>query len=148
QKMPASVKDREAWAKDIATTFKSQGLAPTVENICSVLAVAQQESGYQADPVVPGLSKIAWQEIDRRAERLHIPLFLLHTALKINSPNGKCSSQLLDSVKTEKQLTAIFVDLINMVPLRKTLFGSYNPLHTGGPMPVTIALSALPEAGS
>ncbi len=32
QKMPASVKDREAWAKDIATTFKSQGLAPTVEN--------------------------------------------------------------------------------------------------------------------
>lgn len=31
QKMPASVKDREAWAKDIATTFKSQGLAPTVE---------------------------------------------------------------------------------------------------------------------
>lgn len=27
QKMPASVKDREAWAKDIATTFKSQGLA-------------------------------------------------------------------------------------------------------------------------
>ncbi|EDQ7093945.1 DUF1615 family protein, partial [Salmonella enterica subsp. arizonae] len=48
QKMPASVKDKEAWAKDIAITFKSQGLAPTVENICSVLAVAQQESGYQA----------------------------------------------------------------------------------------------------
>lgn len=89
QKMPASVKDREAWAKDIATTFKSQGLAPTVENICSVLAVAQQESGYQADPVVPGLSKIAWQEIDRRAERLHIPLFLVHTALKINSPTAR-----------------------------------------------------------
>lgn len=106
QKMPASVKDREAWAKDIATTFKSQGLAPTVENICSVLAVAQQESGYQADPVVPGLSKIAWQEIDRRAERLHIPLFLVHTALKINSPNGKSYSERLDTVKTEKQLSA------------------------------------------
>ncbi|ELX93061.1 DUF1615 family protein, partial [Salmonella enterica] len=64
----------------------------------SVLAVAQQESGYQADPVVPGLSKIAWQEIDRRAERLHIPLFLVHTALKINSPNGKSYSERLDTV--------------------------------------------------
>lgn len=39
QKMPASVKDRDAWAKDLATTFESQGLAPTLENVCSVLAV-------------------------------------------------------------------------------------------------------------
>ena len=77
QKMPASVKDRDAWAKDLATTFESQGLAPTLENVCSVLAVAQQESNYQADPAVPGLSKIAWQEIDRRAERMHIPAFLV-----------------------------------------------------------------------
>lgn len=59
QKMPASVKDRDAWAKDLATTFESQGLAPTLENVYSVLAVAQQESNYQADPAVPGLSKIA-----------------------------------------------------------------------------------------
>ena len=104
QKMPASVKDRDAWAKDLATTFESQGLAPTLENVCSVLAVAQQESNYQADPAVPGLSKIAWQEIDRRAERMHIPAFLVHTALKIKSPNGKSYSERLDSVRTEKQL--------------------------------------------
>lgn len=71
QKMPASVKDREAWAQAIATAFDSQKLAPTEENVCSVLAVAQQESNYQSDPVVPGLNKIAWQEIDRRAENAH-----------------------------------------------------------------------------
>ncbi|ASG55747.1 MAG TPA: DUF1615 domain-containing protein [Salmonella bongori] len=141
QKMPASVKDRDAWAKDIATTFKSQGLAPTVENVCSVLAVAQQESGYQADPVVPGLNKIAWQEIDRRAERLHIPRFVVHTALKMNSPTGKSYSERLDTVRTEKQLSAIFDDFINMVPMGQTLFGSYNPVHTGGPMQVSIAFA-------
>lgn len=120
QKMPASVKDRDAWAKDLATTFESQGLAPTLENVCSVLAVAQQESNYQADPAVPGLSKIAWQEIDRRAERMHIPAFLVHTALKIKSPNGKSYSERLDSVRTEKQLSAIFDDLISMVPMGQT----------------------------
>ncbi|WP_318386805.1 DUF1615 family protein, partial [Enterobacter sp.] len=112
QKMPASVKDRDAWARDIAKTFESQKLAPTEENVCAVLAVAQQESTYQADPAVPGLNKIAWQEIDKRAERLHIPVFLVHTALKITSPNGKSYSERLDKVKTEKQLSAIFDDFI------------------------------------
>jgi len=137
-KMPASVKDRDAWAKDLATTFESQSLTPTLENICSVLAVAQQESNYQADPPVPGLSKIAWQEIDKRAARLHIPQFVVHTALKINSTTGKSYSERLDNVKTEKQLSAIFDDLIDRVPLGQTLFGSLNPVHTGGPMQVSI----------
>lgn len=40
QKMPASVKDRNAWADALAKTFESQKIAPTEENICSVLAVA------------------------------------------------------------------------------------------------------------
>lgn len=141
QKMPASVKDREAWAQAIAKTFASQKLAPTEENVCSVLAVAQQESNYQSDPAVPGLNKIAWQEIDRRAEKMHIPVFLVHTALKIKSPNGKSYSERLDSVKTEKQLSAIFDDFIGMVPMGQKLFGSLNPVHTGGPMQVSIAFA-------
>jgi Protein of unknown function (DUF1615). len=123
QKMPASVKDRDAWAQDIATTFSSQKLAPTLENICSVLAVAQQESNYQADPAVPGLNKIAWKEIDKRAQRMHIPLLLVHTALKIPSPNGKSYSERLDNARTEKELSAIFDDFINMVPMGQQLFG-------------------------
>ncbi|WLI78726.1 DUF1615 domain-containing protein [Kosakonia sp. H02] len=141
QKIPASVKDRDGWAQDLATTFKSQKLAPTLENICSVLAVAQQESNYQSDPAVPGLSKIAWKEIDKRAERLHIPTLLVHTALKINSPNGKSYSERLDRVRTEKELSAIFDDMIGMVPMGQTLFGSFNPVRTGGPMQVSIAFA-------
>ncbi|MFJ5851381.1 DUF1615 domain-containing protein [Enterobacter cancerogenus] len=141
QKMPASVKDRNQWADALAKTFESQKIAPTEANICSVLAVAQQESMYQSDPAVPGLNKIAWKEIDRRAESMHIPVFLIHTALKITSPNGKSYSERLDTVKTEKQLSAIFDDFINMVPMGQTLFGSLNPVHTGGPMQVSIAFA-------
>ncbi|WP_137849230.1 DUF1615 domain-containing protein [Enterobacter sp. 2VL] len=141
QKMPASVKDRNQWADALAKTFESQKIAPSEANICSVLAVAQQESMYQSDPAVPGLNKIAWKEIDRRAESMHIPVFLVHTALKITSPNGKSYSERLDTVKTEKQLSAIFDDFINMVPMGQTLFGSLNPVHTGGPMQVSIAFA-------
>jgi len=147
QKMPASVKDREEWAQSIAKAFESQKLAPTEENVCSVLAVAQQESNYQSDPAVPGLSKIAWQEIDRRAQSMHIPLFVVHTALKISSPNGKSYSERLDTVKTEKQLSAIFDDFIGMVPMGQTLFGSLNPVHTGGPMQVSIAFAEAHQKG-
>ena len=147
QKMPASVRDRDAWAQALAKTFESQKLAPTEDNICSVLAVAQQESNYQADPAVPGLSKIAWQEIDRRAEKMHIPAFLVHTALKINSPTGKSYSERLDAVKTEKQLSAIFDDFIGMVPMGQKLFGSLNPVHTGGPMQVSIAFAEQHQNG-
>lgn len=141
QKMPASVKDRDEWATDLAATFSSQGIDPTLENICSVLAVVQQESNYQADPGVAGLNKIAWKEIDRRAARLHIPQVLVHTALKIESPNGKSYSERLDTVRTEKQLSEIFDDFIGTVPMGQKLFGSYNPVHTGGPMQISIAFS-------
>lgn len=139
--IPASVKDREGWAQDLATTFSSQKLSPTLENICSVLAVAQQESNYQSDPVVPGLNKIAWKEIDKRAERMHIPTMLVHTALKIPSPNGKSYSERLDKVRTEKELSAIFDDFIGMVPMGQKLFGSLNPVRTGGPMQISIAFA-------
>lgn len=141
RKLPASQKDRNGWAKDLATTFKSQEIAPSEENICSVLAVARQESNLVADPAVPNLSKIAWKEIDRRAEKLHIPAFLVRTALLINSPNGKSYSERLDNVKTEGQLSAIFDDLIDMVPMGQKLFGSLNPVRTGGPMQVSIAFA-------
>ncbi|VTP64397.1 Protein of uncharacterised function (DUF1615) [Leclercia adecarboxylata] len=44
-------------------------------------------------------------------------------------------------MKTEKQLSAIFDDMISMVPMGQTLFGSLNPVHTGGPMQVSIAFA-------
>ncbi|WP_413529103.1 DUF1615 domain-containing protein [Rahnella inusitata] len=139
--MPSTAPDRKGWATDITAAFSAQGIAPTTENICSVLAVAQQESNFNADAPVPGLGKIAWKEIDRRADAVHVPNFLVHTALLLKSPNGKSYSERLDNVKTEKQLSAIFDDFIDMVPMGQKLFGNLNPVHTGGPMQVSIAFA-------
>jgi len=139
--MPAKVGDRQGWAVDITAAFAAQGIAPSDENLCSVLAVAEQESGFQADPQVPGLPKIAWKELDRRADRLHIPHFVVRTALLIKSPNGQRYSERLDNVRSEKQLSEIFDDFINMVPMGQKLFGNLNPVRTGGPMQVSIAFA-------
>ena len=139
--MPAKTPDREGWAADIQSAFTSQALDPSTENLCSVLAVTEQESTYQVDPAVPGMAKIARGEIDRRAARLHIPQLLVRRALQIRSPNGKTYAARLDAARTEKDLSAIFDDFISMVPMGQTLFGSLNPVHTGGPMQVSIAFA-------
>ena len=75
--IPASAEDRDGWATDITAAFSAQNLPATRDNLCSVLAVIEQESTYTADPSVPNLSAIAREEIERRASALHIPGFLV-----------------------------------------------------------------------
>jgi len=136
--LPSNVPDRGGWARDIAVSFTAQGLDASRENLCAVVAVTQQESSFQADPVVPDLPNIAKREIDRRTQALHLPEFVVDAALGIRSPTGKTYKQRLDAVRTEKQLSEIFEDLIGMVPMGRQLFGGLNPVHTGGPMQVSI----------
>jgi hypothetical protein len=136
--LPVSVADRPGWATDIYTAFESQKLDPTVENLCSVLAVTEQESNFKVDPAVPGMGKIAQDEIDRRASKAHIPNLLVRSALDIRSPTGKTYNERLSAARTEKDLSLIFDDFIGMVPLGRTLFGNFNPVHTAGPMQVSI----------
>ncbi len=139
--MPPKTPDRQAWAGDIYAAFVAQRIDLTTENLCSVLAVTEQESTYQVDPTVPGMAKIARAEIDRRASRLHIPAALVNAALRIRSPSGKSYGARLEVARTEKELSAIFDDFIGMVPLGQTLFGNFNPVRTGGPMQVSIAFA-------
>lgn len=141
RRIPPKVEDRSGWAADIQIAFQAQGIAPEVENICAVLAVLEQESGYVADPAVPGLGRIAREEIDRRAARLHIPRLAVTAALKLKSSDGRSYQQRLDSIRTERQLSELYEELIARVPLGRRLFAQRNPVQTGGPMQVSIAFA-------
>ncbi|MEL3924720.1 DUF1615 domain-containing protein [Aeromonas enteropelogenes] len=139
--LPRQVPDKQGWANDVVTALTSQGLTVSDHNVCSVLAVAEQEATYQADPVVPNLSKIAWKEINARAGKLLIPEFVVRTALSINSPTGKTYAERIDRVRTEREMSEIFENMIGMLPMGKRLFGNLNPVRTGGPMQVSIAFA-------
>lgn len=139
--IPSNIPDRQGWATDIYSAFDALDISPSNENICSVLAVTVQESTFQATPPVPGLAKIAREEIYRRASRLHVPRFVVDAALDVKSPNGKTYSQRLAAVRTEEQLSAIFDDFLGIMPLGRQLFGTLNPVKTGGPMQVSIAFA-------
>jgi hypothetical protein len=139
--LPASTPDRPGWATDIYAAMAALGIAPSTTNLCAVLAVTEQESGFRVNPAVPNLARIAWDEIDRRASRLGVPRFAVRAALQISSPNGRSYSERIDAVRTEKELSEIYEDFIGMVPMGERLFAGMNPVRTGGPMQVSIAFA-------
>lgn len=140
--LPPDVPDRGGWATDIYAAFAAMELVPSAENICAVVAVTEQESGFRANPVVPNLAAITWREIDARAERAGIPRLVLRGALAVSSPTGKSYSERIDAARTEQELSRIFEDFVGMVPLGRRLFAGLNPVRTGGPMQVSIAFAA------
>ncbi|MEP6609243.1 MAG: DUF1615 domain-containing protein [Burkholderiaceae bacterium] len=139
--LPPTLADRAGWATDIKAAFAVLDIAPSAENVCAVLAITEQESTFRADPAVPGLAAIVWQEIDRQAERAGVPKFAVRTALHVTSPDGRTYSDRIDAAKTEKELSEIFEDFIGMVPLGKTFLASRNPVRTGGPMQVSVSFA-------
>jgi len=139
--LPARLADREGWATDIHAALATLEQPSTPDTLCAVVAVTEQESGFQVDPPVPGLAAIAWKEIDRRAEEAGVPKVAVRAALSLGSPGGRSYAERIDAVKTERQLSEIFEDFIGMVPMGRSFLASRNPVRTGGPMQVAIAFA-------
>jgi len=139
--LPASVVDRPGWAIDIYAAFDAMRIEPSVSNICAVLAIAEQESTYRVDPLVPGLGKIARDEIDRRAEHAGVPRVLVDAALQLRSPDSRTWSERINAARTEKELSDLFEDFISQVPLGQRFLAGYDPVRTGGPMQVSVAFA-------
>jgi hypothetical protein len=138
QLLPARAADREAWAAAITDAFFALQIDPTTSHLCATLAVVEQESGFVVDPRVPALGKIAREEIEHRAAAHHIPGFMVAAALALSSDNGKSYSERIAAVHTERELSLIYEDLVDRVPLGRRLLADSNPVRTGGPMQVSI----------
>jgi len=139
--LPRSLTDRSGWTADLYAGFTVLAIDPTLKNICAVVAVIEQESGFRVDPVVPGLPAIAWRQIDERAAHAGVPRLILRGVLQLPSSTGRSYSDRIDDAKTEKELSDIFEDFIGAVPLGRTLFADHNPIRTRGPMQVHIAFA-------
>jgi len=138
--IPAGAQDRAGWALDITDAFYALDVEPSASHLCAALAVIEQESSFVADPPVPNLGRIAQEEIDRRAGAHHIPAFAVHAAMAIKSSDGRSYNDRIAAVRTERELSLVFEDLISRVPLGQTLFADSNPVKTGGPMQVSVAI--------
>jgi hypothetical protein len=139
--IPRHATDRAGWNADIYAGLTVLGVEPTHENICAVAAVIAQESGFHVDPLIPELGAVAWREIDKRAEHAHMPRSLVHGVLELKSSTGKSYAERIDHARTEKELSDIFEDFTGSVPLGRSLFESWNPIRTRGPMQVNVAFA-------
>ncbi|MBI4667131.1 MAG: DUF1615 domain-containing protein [Nitrospinae bacterium] len=132
--LPSYVKDRDGWATDIFTAFSALSVAPTDRNFCGVVAIIEQESSFEADPAVPGLSTIAWKEIEERRARHGIPQSMIDIVLDSTSPDKRTYRQRIDSSRTENDLSKVFEDL----PGGKGILAGFNPVRTAGAMQVNV----------
>lgn len=136
--LPPGVKDKAGWAEDLHTAFKVLEVPHASQTYCAAIAIIEQESSFQAAPVVPGLPNIVRRELETRAGRFAVPSLLVTAALNKNSPTGKTYNERIDALKTETQLNDLFEDMIGELPFGQQLFADYNPVRTGGPMQVSV----------
>lgn len=154
-RLPEMVSDREGWATDVLAALDAQQLPADPDTVCQVLAVIEQESGFQANPAVPGLAKLVRSELDKRAEKLG-PLGApaVHELLSGTAPGSKHTFEArLGTVKTEKDLDVLFRDILafyrdkfpapyKVLDLVGALFDAspedFNPVTTVGSMQVSV----------
>lgn len=155
ERIPARVFDREGWATDVLAALDAQRRPADPETVCQVLAIIEQESGFQENPAVPGLSKLIKAELEKRVEKLG-PLGppALEELLSGKAPGTKLTfARRLDTLKTEQDLDLLFRDILahyedrfpapyKALDLFGGVFGldpdSFNPVTTVGSMQVSV----------
>lgn len=113
--IPGRVQNRDTWASDIGQVSKQLGIPKTKENMCTIIAVVDQESNFVADPQVPGLGEKAIREVDARLEdKLGATLAgYFKNMLKTQpSPQDNYLSQ-MRKVKTERELDELYREMFS-----------------------------------
>lgn len=113
--MPNHVKNPSSWAKDIADIMQGFEITRDASNVCSVIAVIDQESNFVADPVVAGLGAKSLQEIDARLEdRLGQKLAgIFRNVLKTKPTVEDNFASRIQKVKTERELDELYREIFN-----------------------------------
>jgi hypothetical protein len=155
--MPEYVQDPDGWAQDVAAAFRANRFQPSLMNVCMALAVIQQESSFQVNPLVPNLSEKVMQELHRIATQILGPLGspLLHWGMQVTFPGSHATwGERIKAVQTERDIDQIYQDLLHyfrttfphlfalLVPLIEWAAGhvieDFSYVTTAGPMQVSI----------
>jgi hypothetical protein len=132
--------DRAGWAQDIVAAIRATGKEPTAERACAVIAVIEQESGYQPDPVVPDLPRIVMEALEQKLARLG---WLAKPTLNVVLDRDLRAR--IRTLRTERDLDRLFRDTIaaKLPPAVVAVVGidALNPVTTAGSMQVQVAFA-------
>jgi hypothetical protein len=144
------VADPRGWAVDILDVLRLHGLDRDQENVCAVIAVVDQESGFVADPAVPGLGALSEKSLKEKLDRIPVAGRVALTWLENNpSPDTSFLSR-IRSARTERDLDLTYRALVAQLG-RKTGLGAAldfgllnraieerNEIETAGSMQVSV----------
>ncbi|QDQ26046.1 DUF1615 domain-containing protein [Chitinimonas arctica] len=136
--LPTGIPERAAWIHDIFSAFEALKIPYTAEYFCAASAVIEQESSWQADPVVPGLGKMVWGQIAAKAKSHGVPLPLVQAAMLLKSRDGRSYKARIDGLRTEREMNVLFEEMTDEASRRGLPLTVQNPIRTGGPMQVSV----------
>jgi hypothetical protein len=113
ERIPRHTTDRPGWARDIHAAITKLDLEPTVENVCAVVAVIDQESNFHVDPKVANLPNVVRDGLRSKLRSLG-PLAepALKALLAGKSPNSsRTFAERIDHLRTEGDLDRLFRDI-------------------------------------
>jgi hypothetical protein len=132
--------DRDGWAHDIVAAIRLAGKDPTAERACAVIAVIEQESGYQADPAVPNLPRIVTKALEDKLARLGPLAKPTLRAVVDDETRAR-----IGSLRTERDLDRLFRETISakLPPVVTSVTGidDLNPVTTAGAMQVQVSFA-------
>ena len=150
QKARGSTVDPRGWAIDLLDVLRAHNLGQTRENICSSIAIIDQESNFIADPVVAGLGALAEKTLRAKADRVPI---IGRMALQFleTTPSPKDSyMERIRSANTERDLDMTYrrmvedasnkasLSLVVQSGLLNQLIEDRNDINTIGSMQVSV----------
>jgi Protein of unknown function (DUF1615) len=152
-----NVIDAKGWAIDLHDVLQQHNMAESKENICAAIAIIDQESGFVADPPVPGLGKLSEQALRDKFNKVPIGGGIGLRWLE-NNPSPQASFMArIRNAKTERDLDLAYRALVDYagkttsldIVLRLGLFNKIieekNEIDTAGSMQVSVKF-ALGEA--
>ena len=154
--LPPRVQDKDGWARDLVSALDTNKIPNDIEHACAVIAVVEQESGFQANPAVPNLPAIARRALEEKASGLG-PLgpSFLKELLEVQAPGSKKTFDArIDTLRTEADLDRLYRDLLAEHKRRHPIlyagadlgaslfdtrdFQERNPVTTAGSMQVSV----------
>ncbi len=142
-----------AWARAVRSGLTAAGRPVDEDHVCQVLAIIEQESGYDADPEVAGLAGIVERELETELKaKLGFLADEVASAVLDVAPEGeeKTFRQQLHEVRTERDLDELFQAIVAHQEARAPAVGTVvralaprlverlNPVSTAGSMQVKV----------
>ena len=116
-----NVADPQGWAIDLLDVLRTQSLPATRENICSAIAIISQESGFVADPAVPGLGALAEKTLQTKLGRIPILGRVALNFLETSPSLGESYMARIRAAKTERDLDMTYRSMVDDAGKRSSL---------------------------